>query len=285
MKLGINVSVINNSDLARAFDLAARVGVDGISLNLATPMAVADLGRRDFARRLRSMVRRHGIDTTSIWLDCLCQRPCLIGRDHDVASGLTMSKMTMWAAAESGIEAVAVPFFGMNTIEFPHEQRRAEAALRELADEAEAVGVTLAVATDLAAEQLLLLLDVVASPSIKLALCTGRMAARRFDVAGVIRDLGQEAIVQVQMQDVATARGTAPLFDVRLGHGEVDFGNVIRALRLVNYTGWLLVEADTDETAAANVAFARGLLAGGDWLASKLARIRRPAEADELVPA
>ncbi|NLW86410.1 MAG: sugar phosphate isomerase/epimerase [Planctomycetes bacterium] len=288
MKIGIQQKVTDSRTLARAFAVAEMAQAQGVGINIPTMRALIDLGRTDYARTLRNLARKHDVEPTNFRLDCLCHDPSLIGDRNQTSAGLAAVRMATWVAGEAGIPAVVVPFHGRNRIEFPHESKRAQRLLAELGDEAQQVGVTLAVETDLPSDHFKTLLDGAGSDSVQAAVNTAHLCARRFDLSIAIRDL-RDYLDQIQAGDVVLAPRVVPDFNVRLGRGDVDFGTVARTLRAIEFDGWFNVNApsgdDRGQIAAANVAFVTGLFESLDWAAVKMFRAGAAAPMEEPAPA
>jgi len=290
MRIGIQQSTINSTSLAKGFAIASKAQAEGIGISVPSMRAMIDLGRQDYAKDLRSLAHAYDLELVNLHLGCLSEDPSLIGQGREMSGGLAVVRMGLWVAAEAGIPTVIAPFQGRNRIEFLHEQRQAEKAIAELAGEAEQVGVTLAIETDLPSEQVRAMLGYAASDNVEIALNTGHIHAHRLELAGMVRELA-DRVDQVHAKDVVLAPRMAPEFNIRLGRGDVDFGTVIRTLRAIGFNGWINVDAppgdDDGQIAAANIAFIHGLLNGLDWLATKLVRARAGvvAPAEELTPA
>lgn len=290
MKIGIQQSSLFPQDVFRSAMMAARAGAEGLGINLDAAEDIVRLGYRGRPDQLRRMARSYDLAIMNFHLGCLGERPSLIGEEGEIAAGKVVVRMALWAAAETGVPTVVVPFFRKNRIEFDHELHRAADALAELSEEAERVGVTLAAESDLVSHNMEALLGQAENDRLKIALNTGHLQARRFDLAGLIRKIGADRLHQVLLRDVRVVRGLPPQFDVRLGRGDVDFGTVARTLQFIGFDDWIIVDAPPgDESgmiAAANIAFARGVLAG-DWVTLKLSRLTRVSNVPEkeLTPA
>ena len=128
----------------------------------------------------------------------------------------------------------------------------------------------LALESSLVFDQLRFLLDHLAhSNHVKVCYSTANALARKTDVVTFIRDLGREAIWQVHFNDVRMGEeGTAPDFNVQPGQGHVDFPAVVRALRAIEFDGWVLIATppgdDPPADCRSSVEFLRKLLRGED---------------------
>jgi len=146
-----------------------------------------------------------------------------------------------------------LPFYGNNRIGFSDEFHLAAKTLREVANRADDLGVTIAVQSDLSGSQTRELLRQVDHRSVKICLDTGSTFAYGFDPAAFIQDLGAEAIVQVHLKDVRLPDGRTPDFNVRLGQGDADCVAVIQTLRAGGFEGWLVLDTPRADTPEADV--------------------------------
>ncbi len=269
MKVGIQSSTLGVRNLQEAFALAEECGAEGVELVCSADEAKALLepGR---AQELRNLSDSHGLTVTGLNLNYLREQASLMDKPPIVSRYQSEIVELLPAAAEMGAEAVLVPFLGKNAIELPDELDRAIDALSELIEPAEQAGIVVALKSSLVFDQLRFLLDSLPhSNHVKVCYDTANALARKTDVATFVRDLGSEAISQVHFSDVHMGEeGTAPEFNVQPGRGDVDFPAVVRALRAIEFDGWVLVAAPPGDDPLANcrgnVKLLKELLAGVD---------------------
>jgi inosose dehydratase len=94
---------------------------------------------------------------------------------------------------------------------------------------------------------------------------TGHLAAGGGNPAEEIRKYG-DRLAHVHLKDFDFTTGAF----VALGEGDLDFAEIITALREENYDGWLMVEldeygGDPREAAAISMAHLRGLIQSPEW--------------------
>lgn len=273
MKIGIQQNSLFLKNVFKSAMIAARAGAQGLGITLGTMVDIVRLGIRSRRFQFRLITEYYNLEIVNFRLECLCEWPSLVGPGHDISDGKSIVRTMLWTAAEAGVPSIIVPFFRRNRIECDCQLRRAGCALAELSEEAHRFGVVLAVESDLSIHHLNVLLG--QSPDrLKVALNTGHLQAKHFDLVGLIRELGLERLDQVQMRNVRVVRGAQPQFDALLDRGNVDFRDVVRALEFIGFDNWLNVDTPPGDErsmiAATNIAFARGILAD-DGRASRLA--------------
>jgi len=253
MKIGIQSTALGRWPLPEAFALAAECGAEGIELHCDAQQAKALLAPGT-AQELANLSETHGLALTGLNLGYLREQPSLIGKPPTVSRYRSEIVELLPAAAKMGAGALLLPFLGKNAIELESDLGRAIEALSELIEPAEQAGVVLAVESSLVSDQLRLLLDNVAhSEYVKACPNTANALARKIDVASFIRDLGKQSIWQVHFSDVRMGQeGTAPQFDVQLGQGHVDFPAVVRALKAIEFQGWVLAATPPGDDPLAN---------------------------------
>ena len=265
MRLGIRHTALGTTGLEDAFQRASALGLDGMEIVYDYARDAAALGQADHAKELAGLAEDYGVALAGLDLNCLCATPSLIGPEADVAEARELIARALATAAEAHAGVVLVPFFGKSTLETDQEMLAAGDAMLDLVDRAAEADVVLAIESTLNSHQTLFLLDHLGStPHVRVYFNTGVAAARRFDVASTLRDLGSERVGQVHFQDVRLRPGEPPDYNVPLGEGDVDFRAVTQSLRAIEYEGWIILEPpgakQALDGATADLAFARSIL-------------------------
>lgn len=266
MRFGISQRSLEPSDLDRAFRLAREAGADGVEITCEQPDQLMALLAEDGADRVNRLKQQLKLDAPSISLGLLKHGESLFGAPEVVEQASQVIGKAITAAGLIDAKVVLVPFFGKAMIELDEELERVLESLLDLAEQAEAAGLTLGIESTLnASRQLHLLGHLGAYSSVKVYYDTGDTLARKSDPATWLRELGKDGICQIHMKDVRLGEeGNPPDWNVALGEGEVDFPAVASALAAMDYDGWIVLETPaTDDPAAAakaNLKFARELL-------------------------
>jgi len=169
---------------------------------------------------------------------------------------LERNKQALHCAAELGSTLMTGPFhsaLGVFTGKAPREEELKWCAenLYELSEHAKSSGITLGLEylnrfesyLVTSAEELIALADRVNHPNCRLMFDTFHANIEEKDPAAAIRSMGSRLVhVQLSENDRST-----------LGSGHIDIPAVIQALREIQYTGMLSIEAFSTKLAVANI--------------------------------
>ena len=238
--IGIHVSYWQTAwddNLGPLIGRAAEAGYDGAELPLLQPDTLD-------VRRLKAALDEHGLRAT-----CgtgLTPQTDITHPDAEVrAAGLTHLRrcLEVAAALESPVlgGVTYAPWGNFPEDDFVARRRRCIAALQEVGKIAEDVGVTLCLEVLNRFEGYLLntvsqgltLLAEVGSPAIKLHLDTFHLNIEEDDIGAAIKAAGPQL---GHFHCSANHRGCP-------GTGHIPWRDVRRALKAIDYEGWLVVEA------------------------------------------
>jgi hexulose-6-phosphate isomerase len=254
MKLGAIHKLVGTADLSAAFRLASQTQAKGLEIFYADGDEAKNLGREDYAAKLKGLIEQYSLPVPSLCLANLCAEQSLIGPPQTVERNSQIVAHAMETAAAIGAKVIVLPFFGKNTIEADDELDRAVQALMGLVEQAEAAGVVLGIESSLnIAQQQFLLGCLGNSDNARIYFDTGNVLSRKIDPSTAIRDLGPGSICQVHFKDVKMIGGQAPQFNVALGTGDVDFPAVCQALRAIGYDGWIILETPAGDAPMGNL--------------------------------
>lgn len=267
MKFGTLQGVIDEP-LSSVFAVAAQLGFDGVELDwgdIAEALAGGPLGPEN-----RDTIRRNA-QRASVEIPCVAahflNRGGLALADKELF-GLEAVRAGIALCADLGAPYLLVPFFGPAMIQDSQAVSRLVANLQELAPEAEANGVTLAIEHTLPAGATAALLDQVGSSFVgnywDMANCMGL----GYDPLEEIEQLGTR-IVRVHAKEYvqgAAPPGTphAPHFaglnKKPFGQGDVPAAAVLAALQKAGYDGYIVLETGTFGSAGESARDALSLL-------------------------
>lgn len=153
------------------------------------------------------------------------------------------------------VKVLLLPFFGRWAIKSDAEIEHVGDALRELAPEAEKVGVILGVEDTISAEDNVRIMELSRSNNVKVYYDVGNSTQNGFDVVKEIRWLGKDRICQFHFKD-------NPHF---LGEGAIQFAPVVDAIRDMGWSGWANLETDArpdhlDADMQRNLRYIRGVI-------------------------
>jgi len=227
LRLGVCDWTIGKSGDPAAFELAARLGLDGVQVSLVPKgdsLALADPAlRRVFlkaARKARIPIASFAIgDLNDVPLKSDPRAEKWLAKGIDVAAALD-------------VKVILVPFFGKGELRNdPAGVDAVVAALKRQAPKAEARGIVLGLESYLSAADNLRILDRVGSPAVRVYYDVGNSQDMGYPILDEIRKLGAR-IVEIHAKD------TKDLY----GKGSMDFPAVRRALEDIGYKGWFVLE-------------------------------------------
>lgn len=265
IKLGIRLESLA-PQLRPALAAAARLGVAGVQFDAAvglSPDNLSQTGRRE----LQHMLRSHNLALTALG--------CPLRHGLDVAENqqprIEYVQKVMALSFELGarlvlVEAGRVPNEAEEKANLPRSRRLAE-SLQTLAAQGDRTGVTLAltVGNDSGAA-LRAYLNRFDTGSLGVNYDPASFLMNGFDPYDGLRAL-QGTVVHAHARDARVAKSQRRTSEVAVGHGDVDWLQLLSAFEEVDYRGWLAVATDTGENGAADaansVAFLRRLLPEG----------------------
>ncbi len=210
-----------------AFEIAARLGLDGVQVSLVPMGGTLALADEALRRTFQQAVRRSRIPIASFAIGDLNDVPL----KSDPRAERWLSK-AIEIAGVMDIKVILVPFFGKGELRNDAAGIDAVvAALKRLAPEAEAHGVVLALESYLSAADTLKILERVGSPAVQVYYDVGNSQDMGYPILDEIHELGAR-IVEVHAKD------TKDLY----GKGSMDFMAVRQALEGIGYKGWFVIE-------------------------------------------
>ena len=227
LRLGVCDWTIAKTGDPAAFELASRLGLDGVQVSLVPKgdsLALADPALR---RVFLKAFRRARIPIASFAIGDLNDVPLKSDprAEEWLAKGIDV-------AAAMNVKIILVPFFGKGDLRNdPAGIDAVVAALRRLAPKAEARGIVLALESYLSAGDNLKILERIGSPAVQIYYDVANSQDVGRPILEEIRQLGTH-IVEVHAKD------TKDLY----GKGSIDFPAVLKALEDIGYGGWLVIE-------------------------------------------
>lgn len=259
MKIGIRDGCLQQPWPA-AFEMAARVGFDGLELDLGADYAETMLWHVEGRRKLHEIIGASGLELASFCTG-VCWTYSPASNDPAVRDRIQdMLATTCEHAAEFGVTWILVPVTpGEEGVSHETGTERWIAMMAALAPRAAALGVVLCLENvgrgyGKSAAELAHMVDTVASAGLKTYYDVGNALAFGNDPVAEIRFLAD------RLGEVHIKEREADL----LGEGVVPIPGCLAALREVGYDDWLVLEtnptADPEAAARHNLAYLRGLL-------------------------
>lgn len=247
LKIGICSWSLGGKDPG-LFELARRIGFEGVQLDLGRLADNASLRRAEIRRPYQAAARAASIAIPSTGIVSYNQLPLK-----------SEPKAAIWladaieATRDLGARVHMLCFFSKGELseERPEEITRLVELLHEAAPRAEKAGVVLGIENTLPARANLAILERVNSPAVQIWYDVGNTFGKGYDVPGEIRMLAGR-ICEFHVKDNPHL----------LGEGKLPFAEVAKAIRDIDYRGWLMLETvspskDIEADARRNLAFAR----------------------------
>jgi L-ribulose-5-phosphate 3-epimerase len=233
-----------------AFDIAKKIGLDGVEVSFGDPKLANDLRKKDVQKQFADAANAKGLEISSLAMSILSRVP--LGSDPESEKIVEDCIDVMTAM---GQKRVLMAFFGKGNLkDQPEKIKETIRRLKKVAPKAEKAGVQLAIESTLNADEHMHIIDSVASPAVTVYYDVANMHYRGYDIYKEIRQLGKH-ISQFHMKER----------NCLLGDGEIDFRKVKEAIDAIDFRGWLAIEgakpktADLVESYTANQKFLRSI--------------------------
>ena len=234
------------------FDVARRVGLAGVELNIGRLLTAGKLPLADAALQKQYMeaARTNKLAIAGVVLDIFHVHGL---KDDPAAPAFLPEGIAIAREMQAGV--LLMPFFGKNGLTNRSEMGRVADILKEHVGAAEKAGIQLGLENVISAEDNAWIMDRVGSRALKVYYDVGNATnSGGFDAPKEIRWLGGKRICQIHIKDKEY-----------MGEGKVNFTECFRAIRDSGYKGYLNFETsapsgDKESDLRRNLAFARKTL-------------------------
>jgi L-ribulose-5-phosphate 3-epimerase len=233
------------------FDVAQRVGLQGVELNIGRALDGGKMPLSDPELRKQYMeaARRNKQAIAGVVLDVLHPHPL---KDDPAAPAFIPEGIAIARDMKAGV--LLLPFFGKGALANRDEMARIADIVKEHAGAARKAGIVMGLENTISAEDNAWIVERIASPAVLVYYDVGNSTNNGFDAPKEIRFLGGKRICQIHIKD----RGY-------MGEGKVDFPECFRAIRDSGYRGWLNFETsspskDREADIRRNIEFTRKTL-------------------------
>lgn len=249
IKLGITLKSLA-SPFRRALRDAQKLGLTGVELDLVgdfAPQQLTQTGRRE----LRHLLSSHNLELTA--LHCPLRRGLDVPENQEARIDHLRQCLTL--AFELGPRIVRVAAGKIVDDEKDPRSQWLKDALVALGQFGDRVGSVLALETGLDSGPVMAAyLDKFDSGSLMVDYTPAHFLTHGFDPYEALTVLGPR-IVQIHAKDARAAIPGRVAQEVPLGHGDLDWLQILAMLAQREYRGWLVVEGD-----ASGVTFLRRLI-------------------------
>lgn len=244
---------LNQQARLEAFDVAQRLGLDGVQISYNSAADEAYLSKPEVRQAVKAAARRTDVAVASL----------AIGRLNEVPYK-SEPRTEEWvfnavdAAKDFGVSTILLAFFARNDLRNDDAGKRAVIErLKKVAPHAEKRGVTLAIESYLSAEEHLDIIDAVGSKAVRVYYDFRNATDAGYDIYREIPLLGSKYIVEIHMKENGYL----------LSRGPLDWKRIRRELDQIGYRGWMQIEGAVPKGAELipsyqqNLRYLRGLFA------------------------
>ena len=218
-----------------AFDIAQKIGLEGLQVSFSTPGSEFDLRDKKNREKYYRRVDETGIRLASLGMGVLNQMPLAT---HPEAIDWVSAAIDTMAAMEKeqpdkATRICLLAFFGKGDINGKPELMDAVIRkLKSIRSKAEDHGVVFGIESLLSADDHLKIIDGVGSKAIQVYYDSANSLRMGYDIYDEVERLGAERICQVHCKQNGAL----------IGEGDVDFSRFKKALDAAGYSDWLIIE-------------------------------------------
>lgn len=226
-RLGVCDWTIGKRTDPAAFEIAKRIGLDGVQVDFGSGEKDLPLFDEDRQKRHLELSREQGMRIASLAMGTLNNIPY---KSDPRAERWVDQAIDVAQAMRQRI--ILLAFFGKGDIKNDVEGTSAVVSrLKNIAGKAEKARVTLGIESWLSAAEHLAIIERVGSPAVKVYYDVANSHKMGYDIYQEIRTLGKQ-ICQVHAKD----------YKDLYGKGSIDFPRVREAMDEIGYRGWLVME-------------------------------------------
>jgi len=238
MKYGIMDTMLGRSG-EELFEIAQKIGFAGLQLDCSSEdnSMWSQKGRKE----LKKLGILHKVEIPSICLGILKNYGLANTNIKNRGFARRLLTRAIPATADIGAKVLLLPFFAPAAkITSKEEISNVIKELKNCHSIAENYGITLGLETTLNAKETLEIVEAVNSNYVKVYYDIGNAVGLGYDPAEEIRELGSK-IAQIHFKDKVIQGGKVATCKF-LGEGNVDFTQVKKAIKEINYDGYLILE-------------------------------------------
>lgn len=227
VRFGVCDWTIGKTGDPAAFELASKLGLEGVQVSLAIKNDTLELAQAALQKSYLEVAKKLNIEIASFAMGDLNNIPY---KSDPRAEQWIDQSIDICRAMK--VKIVLVPFFGKGDLRNdPKGTKTVIDRLKRVAPKAEKAGVILALESWLSAEDLLKILKAVGSPALQVYYDVGNSQEAGYDILKEIRLLGAR-ICQFHAKD----------YKDLYGKGTMDFKAVRKAMEDIGYHSWFVLE-------------------------------------------
>jgi L-ribulose-5-phosphate 3-epimerase len=226
-QLGVCDWTVGKTSRPESFDIAKRVGLDGVQVDFGRAENELPLFDAGLQQRILQRADQQQLRIASLAMGVLNNVPY---KSDPRAERWVDRAIDVCKPMRANI--ILLAFFGKGDLKNDSEGTgNVVARLKNIAPKAEKAGVTLAIESWLSAAEHMAILDRIGSPAVKVYYDVGNSNHKKYDIYQEIRLLGWR-ICQFHAKD----------YDDLYGKGSIDFPRVREAMDAIGYRGWIVME-------------------------------------------
>ena len=227
-KLGACDWSVGKSLNPEAFDRAKQIGLQGIQVSYNTGKDYAGLSVPETLNSIKEASKRTGIKVSSLAIGELNRVPY---KSDSRTEEWVYNAIT--AAKGLDVRVILLAFFNDGDLRNDDAGKKVVIErLKKVAPHAERNGITLGIESWLSAQEHLDIINAVGSKSLKVYYDFRNSADAGHDIFKEIPMLGKEMICEIHMKENGQ----------RLGEGTLDWPRIAKALKDIDYQGWMQIE-------------------------------------------
>jgi len=218
-----------------AFDLAKKLGLEGVQVSFGEPGSAIDLRKADHRKQLFERAAKTDVRVASLGMAILNKHPYASHADAEtwVADSVDVVAAMKKEFPDAAPSVVLLAFFSKGDINGKPEGMAAVIKrLKKVAPKAEDAGVVFGIESLLNNDDHLRIIDEVGSKSVQVYYDTANSNRMGYDIYKEVRELGAERICEIHCKENGN----------RISEGKIDFPKFKAALDDIDYKGWLILE-------------------------------------------
>jgi L-ribulose-5-phosphate 3-epimerase len=226
-KIGACDWSIGQSASVNAVEVAAKIGLDGVQINMGSVNDDMHLRQKEVQDAYKAAAKKFGIELGGFALGELNNIPYKSDprAEQWVADSIDVAKVI-------NTPIVLLAFFGNNDLKNDDAgQKVVIERLKKVMPKAEKMGITLGIESWLSAEEHMKIMDAVGSKNLKVYYDVANSTTMGYDIYKEIRWLGKN-ICEFHAKENGYL----------IGKGKVNFVEVRKAMDDIGYTGWIQIE-------------------------------------------
>ena len=220
---------INKINESEAGDVGAKLGLDGVQVNLGNLANHMHLRDPKIQQEYTNNFKKNNIKFSGLAIGELNNIPYKSDdrTDQWVSDSIDVAKVL-------GVKNVLLAFFGNNDLKNDVEGTKIVIEkFKKVMPKAEQNGITFGIESWLSAKEHLYIINEVKSPNLKVYYDVANSNHMGYDIYSEIRELGKQKMI---------CEFHAKENNFLLGSGRIDFQEVRRCMDEIGYTGWIQME-------------------------------------------